>query len=336
MNVAMSIVEHEKEAALRWLKWADELGTAGHRLFLLFTAGWDASEVKTKAELAFFGATSFIQDAEAQTSDWQEHEAARSASGPNSSFRQIAWHMSVNKLGPWLFCETDAIPLKKGWLEALEAEYIKGGMPFMGAKVEIPGIDTHLSGNAIYPQETPSHAPSLVMRSDWIPSGSNTRYELAFDIAGAREVLPKSHFTPLIQHIFRHPGFKSRKEFEAVIDPNAVLFHSNKDGSIFRYLRNEDVLPSLEQNVFENPLPKQSPETARTGSVKGNSALMPTVSELTYQDHVKALAEYAKKDGFAKARVIRDLKANNLLPNGSKGKVKCPNVVKRRTKTSKQ
>jgi hypothetical protein len=93
-----------------------------------------------------------------------------------------------------------------------------------------------MSGNAIY-VNVPELAPTLVQRTNWTPRGQEQSYELAFDIAGAREVLPKAHFTNLIQHKFRFKGFESWSEFYAVIDPNAVVFHSDKSGSIYKYLR---------------------------------------------------------------------------------------------------
>jgi hypothetical protein len=83
----------------------------------------------------------------------------------------------------------------------------------------------------------PEEAPTIVMRTNWTPRDQERSFELAFDIAGAQEVVPKSHFTTLIQHKFRYEGFKSRTQFDAVIDKNAVVFHSCKDGSIYQYLR---------------------------------------------------------------------------------------------------
>jgi hypothetical protein len=94
-----------------------------------------------------------------------------------------------------------------------------------------------MSGYAVYPTNVPELAPMIVQRLHWVPKGQSQRFELAFDVAGAKDVLPKAHFTNLIQHIFRHKGFESRFEFDATIDPNAVVFHSCKDGSIFKYLR---------------------------------------------------------------------------------------------------
>ncbi len=237
MRVVISIAEHEQELAVRWLDWCIELGgTDGHSLWIIPSANVKMYII-TKARETFGGRVSIIKDEEQETSDWQVTEAMRSAAGPNSSFRQVAWDAYMNKRGPYFWCELDCIPLRKDWLDRLEAEYKSCGKPFMGANVQIESVPEHLSGNAIYPTNIPEVAPTLVKRTEWIPKGQDRAYELAFDIAGAREVLPQSHFTNLIQHKFRFKGFESRYEFDAVIDKNAVVFHSDKKGTIFKYLR---------------------------------------------------------------------------------------------------
>jgi hypothetical protein len=236
MNCVISIAEHELEMAHRWFDWMIELGTDGHLLHLIPSAGLDISSLIPKAHQSCNGRYSIIKDEEDQTSDWQNTEQLRSASGPNSAFRQVAWHFYHGQLGPYFWCELDCIPLRKDWLDRLETEYKSCGKPFMGAHVEIESVPEHMSGNAIY-VNVPELAPGLVQRTNWTPRGQERSYELAFDIAGAREVLPKAHFTNLIQHKFRFKGFESRAEFDAVIDPNAVVFHSDKKGTIYKYLR---------------------------------------------------------------------------------------------------
>jgi hypothetical protein len=237
LNIAISLVEHEDELALKWFSWVAELGgTEGHNLFLLPAHGYNAINVIAQAKQAFQSVT-VLQDSEKEKSDWQNPEPLRSASGPNSSFRQFAWHFYYAKLGPYFWCEIDCIPTRKDWLDKLQSEYRSCGKPFMGAKVEIERVPLHLSGNACYPQNVPEVAPTLVMRTNWTVEGKE--YELAFDIAGAVETLRQAAFTNLIQHKFRHPGFKTRAEYEATIDRNAVVFHSCKDGSIIPFLRED-------------------------------------------------------------------------------------------------
>ncbi len=237
MNICISLAEHEVEMGHRWFDFVSELGgTERHHLHLIPAAGVDISDLIPKATKAFNGNLTVIKDEEGQTSDWQIVDHMRSASGPNSAFRQVAWHFHNNNLGPYFWCELDCIPLRKDWLDRLESEYKTCGKPFMGADVQIESVPPHMSGNGIY-SDPVMNAPSLVRRTNWVPKGQDKAFELAFDIAGAREVLPKAHFTTLIQHKFRFKGFESRYEFDAVIDKNAVVFHSDKKGTIYKYLR---------------------------------------------------------------------------------------------------
>ncbi len=263
MRVVVSIAEHEIQMAHRWMDWVCELGgTEGHHLHLIPAAGVDISALIPKATKAFNGNLSIIKDEEGQTSDWQIPDFLRSAGGPNSAFRQVAWHFHNNNLGPYFWCELDCIPMRKDWLDRLEAEYRECGKPFMGADVQIESVPPHMSGNGIYVDPV-MNAPSLVRRTNWIPKGQDKAFELAFDIAGAREVLPKAHFTVLIQHKFRFKGFESRYEFDAVIDKNAVVFHSDKKGTIYKYLR---------ENLSGVPVPEESNRITEANSLTGDEA----------------------------------------------------------------
>lgn len=122
MNVSISIADHEREMAHRWFDWSIELGgTDGHSLYLIPAAGVNISDILPKADKAFSGRVTILKDDEGQTSNWQITEPMRSASGPNSAFRQVAWHFYLNKLGPWFWCELDCIPTRKDWLDRLES-----------------------------------------------------------------------------------------------------------------------------------------------------------------------------------------------------------------------
>src|SRR6266478_6243276 len=271
MKVAISIAEHELEMAHRWIDWVIELGgTDGHSLFLIPASGVDIKAIIPKADKAFGSRVTIIIDYEAEKGDWQNTEPLRSASGPNSSFRQVAWHFYMNKLGPFFWCELDCVPLRKDWIDKLEAEYKSCVKPFMGAHVEIENVPEHMSGNAIYPTNVPEEAPTLVQRTEWTPKGQTKSFELAFDIAGARETVLKAHFTNLIQHKFRYEGFKNRTEFDAVIDPNAVVFHSDKNGTIYKYLREN--LSGVVESRHKGGAAGIGPQAAPISDPSGSSA----------------------------------------------------------------
>jgi hypothetical protein len=104
VNIAISIAEHELEMGRRWMDFVTELGgTDNHHLYLIPAAGLNATDIILRAEQAFPGRVNVIKDYESETSDWQNTEPMRSASGPNSAFRQVAWHFYMNKLEPYFW-----------------------------------------------------------------------------------------------------------------------------------------------------------------------------------------------------------------------------------------
>ncbi len=230
LNIAVAYHKRDRDQFIRWMNHVNELGGLGtHKLYTIHAFDCEpAPDIIPSVKLT---------DADKIIGDWQSSSPARSAAAPNSMFRTFAWYFYLQKLGPWMFCEPDCIPLKKGWLDTLEAEYIRGGKPFMGAHVKIDRVPEHMSGNAIYPQNVPEVGGRILFPTMWVNDAANGQaFELAFDVAGATDTLKQAHFTNLIQHRFRHPGFKNRAELDALIDPQAVVFHSNKDGSIYQFL----------------------------------------------------------------------------------------------------
>jgi len=299
----------DRDQAVRWMEFVKEIGALGnHKLFTL--PAFDCEPI-----------TDILPSTQLQDMDrivggeWNKGVSARSAAAPNAAFRTFAWYFYTQKLGPWAFCEPDSVVLKASAFDDMEKEYLACGKPFYGAHVVIDRIPEHVSGNGIYPQDTPALAPSVLMPARWMPDSAkpNETFELAFDIAGAKEILPQAFFTKTIQHNFRHPGFKSRAEMEAFISPEAVLFHANKDGSLYPFLREK--LLGFGQSVPHAVLKYEDGELKRTDAPS-------VVHQMTMQDHVAALAEYSKRDTFAKARIIRSMVSYGLLISKPKRKRK--------------
>jgi hypothetical protein len=178
--------------------------------------------------------------------------------------RGFAREFAARKLGPWTFIEPDCIPLRAGWHDEWEADYQRGGKPFMGGVVEVPGVPKHSTGNMVLPEDVADWCISLMVPQ--IADIGGRKVELAFDIAAANDILPRHHETKLIQHVFRGPAFETAADL-ARIDPRACLWHSDKDGGLIRLLRalhttpqfirmGSDVVPNPEfQKVIKEPEP---------------------------------------------------------------------------------
>jgi hypothetical protein len=240
MNIAMACHSGDQDQAERLLDWVAELGgVSKHRLFLMPAKGQMLSRAKmamTEEGNPLFESVILLTDYEGVQSDWSASNApVRDASGPNSMFRQFAWHFHLNALGPWFFCEPDAIPLRPDWADRIEAEYLASRKLYMGARVPRNG-DTpeHSTGNMVLPQDAAVLSQKLMLpRFAEFPDGR--RIEVAFDVAGADDVLANFHETRLIQHVFRGPELNS---LESIRD-DAVIFHTCKRGEIIPLLRDK-------------------------------------------------------------------------------------------------
>lgn len=192
----------------------------------------DAEEI---AQRAFTDGT-IIPDHEGRKSNWKTGDNWRDAAGPNSLFRIAAYHFQYAKKGPWFFCEPDCIPIRKDAFDLVWNEYLAAAKPFMGTIVEIPGwnerIPRRMNGVAIYAENAVMHAPTLLRPTEFEPGK-----ELAFDIAGANEVVLKAHDSKLFQHIAEVNGeLPTFPKHQYLIKPEVAFFHRCKDGSLIRML----------------------------------------------------------------------------------------------------
>lgn len=151
------------------------------------------------------------------------------------AFIAAARHVQETRRGPWLWFEYDMIPLKAGWVEALETEYYKSGKSFMGPV--IPGMG-HMNGTAIYPWDTPARVPKGLQNL----AG-------AWDMEIKNEMIHDCHDSKTIQHAWcmirgkmapcgngPEPSFRSQVVLMHLL-PNAYVFHRNKDGTLIDRLR---------------------------------------------------------------------------------------------------
>lgn len=235
MNIALAFHAGDLDQAQRWIKWVAELGSPRkHAFYLMPSKGMKLGGEASGILDPLFKSVAILHDYEGISSDWSAGNApVRDASGPNSMLRQFAWHFHLNKLGPWLFIEPDAIPLSPDWADRIEVEYRASGKLYMGARVPKNGeTPEHSTGNMVLPQDAAVIAPSLMLpRFAEFPDGK--RVQVAFDVAGAPDVFKSFHETRLIQHVFRGPELTNLRD----IRDDAVIFHTCKKGEIIPLLR---------------------------------------------------------------------------------------------------
>lgn len=157
--------------------------------------------------------------------------------GPNHAFKMTAWHLGATKNPfPWIWWESDAIPLCKGWLDVLESGYNAGGKPFAG---HVVGGMEHMNGVGIYPPDVRAYSIRAM-----------TAINTPWDVAMKDET---RHLTTNLNHLILHYwnihegknyngplgvplSVKNKKELKKWITPEAVLLHRCKDGSVAEVL----------------------------------------------------------------------------------------------------
>jgi len=233
MLVVLSVAPSEFDRAKQLLEWIRDLDgrMPKHRLVILGTFYLDMkelTELQRVANQAFSEVTLVKQNVPAE-GGWPRRG--------NALFKATCdWIKATQSKAPapWLWLECDCVPMRAGWLDALEQDYQSGGQAFMGTIYDMPF--PHINGVMVYP-----HDPILIAR--WMFANPM----IAWDLAEAKTVMARGYNTPLIHRSLKDPKTNTPHTFPkaedlAVVRPEAVLFHGCKDGSLINTLRGREHL----------------------------------------------------------------------------------------------
>lgn len=237
------------------LRWIHELGDASeHSLLVAADAGVPQERVRKMLDVVR-GDFNSVRAMIVQTGVVGWPLAA------NLMFRAAARQVFEGYKLPFVWLESDAVPLCEGWLDQLGEAYRKCPRPLMGtvlnAERPIEGLpNRYLAGVAIYPQDTfgllatrwedPKFKgmakPPKLGTAQW---QQNVR---AWDMVFADTLVPRAHNTPLIQNHwgtdYNEPPLFVTARTEAD-PPNAVtLDFVRKDAVLFHRVKAlEEFLP---------------------------------------------------------------------------------------------
>jgi len=125
MLVTFSVCLKDAHLLIDLLKWIEVLGPCKNHVALITadaaTPFDDVLEARTIADRIFKGTEVITNDV--PVSGWIE--------GPKSLFLTAA-QWAKNAGMPFLQIDSDAIPLKPGWLDVIDATYKSCGQPYMG------------------------------------------------------------------------------------------------------------------------------------------------------------------------------------------------------------
>ena len=144
-----------------------------------------------------------------------------------------------------LYVETDAIPMRAGWFDAILDEYRGCGQPFMG-DVHLCEIN-HVTGNGCYHPNWRAISPMLAALPGPDP-------EWGWDTQCADDTFTRCHRAKTIQQIWRPPLPITAEWARKNIRPETALFHQVKDGSLI------DVLCDA-SGIERIPLPEKLEES---------------------------------------------------------------------------
>jgi len=225
------------------LRWIKQLGPcSGHAALIVADAGLPWHHAQTAVALAAesFDSVEFITNGQS-VAGW--------IAGSNSLWRTAAVHCSAHNISGWLWLEPDAVPLRAGWLDMLEKAFKSTVSDFLACRYSVSQNQTAvpsvmMTGVAVYPENAIAFFRDVAE---------------AFDVQLSRRAIDYVEHTSLIQQVWgrleQAPTFRLTKTGAPPhtltldqLDPHAVIFHRNKDGTLIELLRARtgvSVAPSL-------------------------------------------------------------------------------------------
>lgn len=221
--------------------------------------------------------------------------------GANALWIAAAKHCKAAGVS-FLWLESDAIPLKRGWLVSID-KMRKGSRYFGHIYMYREQVMKVTSGIAVYPADA----------IDLIGPIIEANPTKAWDVSSAEVVVPLATHTKLIHHFYGErdlaPTFVENRTVETPrnaftldqLPPEAVIYHRNKDGTLMELLRKKFniitsdnfvvVLPFCMLDVLQ--LIKNLTWMKTLGTPKTHDCLLSidrTTNQITVQQ-VKALAK---------------------------------------------
>lgn len=216
MLIAYSACQRDDSIAVSTLEWAFSLdGKLPYDCILSLAEGVAREPIIAAAEKLFRSVT--ILDSGAPET-WPQ--------GKNAAFQNVVRHIDRKKIKePFFWWEPDAIPLKKGWIKAIEDEHALGGRPFTGY---VHDALNSMECVAVYPHNFMEYSPINGMLCRAAP----------WDRCCAPEIINQVHrANHLFQFVNDIDGFPPTfTDNLSLLRPDAVLFHKNKDGTLIEQL----------------------------------------------------------------------------------------------------
>lgn len=237
MIVSYSICRRDEAIALSTLEWAFSLdGKLPYHAILSLGDGVEAEPLR-EAMVKLFSKVTVIGSNAPES--WPQ--------GKNAAFQNLVRYLNdVRNQESFLWWETDAIPLKKGWLATLESEHLVGGKAFTGY---VHDALKCMECVGIYPPNFMEYSPVNGMLCRAAP----------WDRCCGAEIIQNVHrANHLMQFVHDVDGFPPTFPKDAkLLKDGAVLFHACKDGTLIEEL-SKGAIKRFIGNLFKKPEAKKS------------------------------------------------------------------------------
>lgn len=274
----------DQESALRTAAWIQKLGTVEKHQALIvhdrFSDPHIANEIKAELSHAF-----------RHVVQMPLREGAPGIKGTNLLFRRAVRQVAASSAGPFLWMNPDSIPLREGWLDAIEVAYkmLPKGKRFLGCYCadSVP----RMAAVGVYPQDCEEHAPNLVM-ADANP----------FHLNAAPQIVPQMAHTELIVDSYDTPITENAR---------CVLWHGGdacKDGTLIanlEFLLGEGML---------SPLPIIEPKTSDSANPQGPEKFAVPESPITKDNAARAAISKAGSEGIPSDEMDTGAQPSGIKP----------------------
>ncbi len=261
MTAAFLCHSKDVEEMIFLLEWIRDLGLLkNHRALICADAATPFSAVMRARAIAgdIFGSADVIAN-ESPVDGWIE--------GPKSLFISVAKWARANHES-FLLIDSDAIPIRTGWLDLIESDYRAVGKKYMGClfACDQPGLPKLLMGPcSVYPADADELIPAIS-----IPGRH-------WDVEMQPIIMRSVHNSPLIAHLFgemNNPPTFARVANPAFgifsldwLNPGTMLFHRNKDRTLINLLRERLGKPAVVSQPSTNGYAKAFFQMGRYGDL---------------------------------------------------------------------
>jgi hypothetical protein len=196
------------------------------RALLAFERGTDFSSVLELSQKYFVQVSQVVYDPySGSTQDWP-HPQNWAFQSTCREIKALARKDPFYQQG-WLWWESDAVPVRKGWLQDIAAEFSQCGKPFMGHIREMTPGHPHMNGAGCYPWNVSDYSQAALLARS-VPWDVAARDEISRHAANANH---------LFQHVWGDTSnqaltFPDQRTVGHKVHLKGALFHRNKDGTL--------------------------------------------------------------------------------------------------------